>query len=63
MAYIKGRKHVVVRALPQFGGVAAATACKTDTSANTNFTAPLVDTPQTIQVIRGRSFASRARRR
>jgi len=80
MAYIKSRKHAVARALPPFGGAAAATLFaltlpvaaqtttntlkevrvedaaaadyKTDTSANPKFTAPLVDTPQTISVIR-----------
>ena len=80
MAYIKSRKHAVVRALPPIGGVAAvalaafampvaaqtantlkevriqdsaaAADYKTDASANAKFTAPLVDTPQTVQVIR-----------
>ena len=82
MAYIKSRKHAVVRVLPSIGGVAAAALAafampaaaqaqtantlkevriqdsaaaadyKADASANTKFTAPLVDTPQTVQVIK-----------
>lgn len=82
MAYIKSRKHAVVRALPLSGAATATLVAlalpagaqqspqpagtlppvqvrdsgvvdyKVEQSANPKFTAPLVDTPQTISVIR-----------
>jgi len=80
MAYIKSRKHTVVRAVPHLSSAAAATLIaiaapaalaqssgalpevrvqdttaadyKADNSSNPKFTAPLVNTPQTIQVIK-----------
>ena len=81
MAYIKSRKHAVVRALPPHALTTAATATlmaiatpalaqtsggtlgevkveattdvyKADSSASPKFTQPLVDTPQTVQIIK-----------